>query len=687
MKHSRYLQSSIFSWKKRGVTSRMLLELGGMIFAAIVILIFYSFGANLLSIFLKDPATELAKGNFNALTSYIDEVLNDKLPYSTEYGKPITIPINFLIMGFDKNWDTSTLNDACYDSSGKTVLKPTVCGSSSCIVLMKDMDFGEYTAKDLKDSSNVAAYQHNIDKSVVASKVYDNVDFFSGAAGDNDHSAGIPGNWGIWKNNQLLQSYFITSGNSKDMLRSHNVYGSEYLDIYGICTNIPTDSWGVRNLYIEKFQGVDSSNNYFTQIYIAKESDLTTERSIGVKAIVEFYKFVDAYNSCKSSLSVQGYSQQQPYIISSPCLCSPPDINLPQKTRINIENGDANLYLFDSSGNEQLMSSVNLDQPVEMQNNERMGLFSTHKKDKFDIYSGDSVSFYKSGNSVDLSLNEETPIIDNACTKADQAADEEKKSRAIAVFDSFSSAYQHYSPSKFLPAAAGTSCIMGRFSFEDNKGGYTLPEGYTININKAPETNTISLYDPDSKLVKKASFTLYNPPCYIDSSGNIQPLDYLHLSKTIDQNSLSDYTSFFIDGAGNQCFERETAPALSLPYCDWAKKDSNEKNADAKFQSFASCLENSNMIQTDCSFNAQPALNPKYALLLRKDSNSGLFIIVSLLKDGYIMEEKSVTGAICSPTSDTLNPSCDIESLQINYNSQFKVAKMSGGFVFYLPRV
>lgn len=672
MKHSRHIQSSIFSWKKKGVTSRMLLEMGGMIFAVIVILIFYSFGANLLNIFLKDPTTELAKGNFNALLTYVDDVLNDKLPYATEYGKPITIPDKFVIAGFDKNIGDKMITSECHTrnpakwitGSKARIFAPTVCGDKACLVLLKNLDF-EWFTSDIKSNENqedIQNYQKAIDDAAVDYKVFDNVDQLSGAYEDETGVLGKVGNFGSVKpdNSQFFYGLYDLSDEYHKKL-----FSSESLLLFGDCKDLEYSTWGVRNVYIDKYTKKDASDIEHTQVYIAKENDLTTERSTIIKATMKFNKFVDAYNSCKSSLSVQSYSQFTPNTINFPCICEQVSVDLPTNSKIVILNGKMKLHMTDSSGADNILTSLSIEQPGEISNTDTASLFSTYLKDEFDIYPGDTVDFYKSGNSVSISLNEKNQLIDSQCVKVSQITYNEKKSMATSIFDSLSSAYQHYSPSQYVPEADGKPCLMGSIAFEKDTNNNYLPNGYIIYIN-APETNTFSLYDPDGSLLKKAPFAFYNSPCSIDQSGNKKEIDYTTPLHSADIIPVSDYTFFFLAGT-DQCFgEKGITQFPSIPICTWAKKDSREKNADSALNALIDCFSNINP-GTQCTFNAnEKKLPSNYAIQMRKDSSS---TIVSLLKDNYVVEEKSVPGIFCTMLPNFPVPSCNVQTLRISSSS------------------
>ncbi len=668
-------------------TPKFILEIWGLVAVAIVFIILVYVVSQVIGIFVKDPTTELARGNFNAMTSYVDDVLNDKAPFSVLYGKPITIPDGFIIIGFDKNWGDNVLSDRCYvpyqNAPGNLVLKPTVCQNKACLVLMKDLDF-EKLSRDIKgDKTKLKAYQKEIDDAVVASKVYDGVDEFSGAADGEDIYQATPGNTASFKSTQFLKNYFQSVPSS--FFGQNSMFGSEYLELFGKCTNMRSGSWGVRNIKQEKIQATRSSGTAKTQGHNAKETCLTTERSLTIKAIEGFSNFRETYTSCSLAQSTQAYSSSFSYIINSPCYCSSPSISLPQNARIEIENGKATLYYTPANAPEYELASYQLAaQPLEVQNNEFSSIFSPEKINKIDIYQGDKVSLYKAGDDVSISLNEKSRMLSNACLKADQYTADDLKQRAISIFDNFVSAYNHYSPLDFSPKTPNTACVMGRFSFEKLVTDFTLPDGYTINIGKSPETNSISLYDPNGKLVKQSSIQLYNPPCYIDSSGNMQSIAYLQLSKDLDAFSLAKYAPFILDNK-KLCFGLQQNPAPTTDYCDWAKPDTTEKNADSKFSSFLDCLSKLGIKQSTCDFAKAPLLPTNYRILLSND-NSGKESHAFLMKDGYVVEQQKLPGNVCIPEKyqniNSLKPICTITYLLLQPAAGFKVSRLGNSFIF-----
>jgi len=591
VKHKQYkhkLNSIIVNKKRAEVSSRVMLELGGLILAVIIFFVFLDFGSQLMGTFTKDPKAELAKGNFNALNNWVREVINSKENFYAIQGKPITIPDGFSIAGFDAGSKLYDLNKPQPGILG--ILKPKVCKDKACLALIK-MDSTELrsllqvhptSSGDL--TKIISENQAKLDNVIISYTIFDSVNQFSQPYGDINKNSGSKflGNSYITKDlkdqflkdviteKNLINEYniILSPGTDQKIYNLERMFISNILQMYGASKDPDSKNnigWGIQNLYIEKFTRFNDKNEPEIQVYLGRDTDYTYQRYNSLQAIAQFDKFIKSYDNAQSYRGKQTYSAKTAKVIENPCFIGDSiNLNLPAGITLSILDGEK-IFLYSLDSNNQKTEIKNKDLTSSLSfatNTNEISYFYDYKKFSaqvydFEIKGNNNLFFYKVDNKIKLS-DKKLPITEKCL---DTFAKDEKTTnqKAIGIFDEFNSAYKFYSNSNFEDKN-NQGCLIAIHSFEnDLLNDKSFPPEYTIYINK--DTNRITLVDKDNKITKQSTFLVNTPLCYLDSFGVKNNIDYFSTSLE-ENNNPNEHTlipTFFISNDKSLCLVKSSA--------------------------------------------------------------------------------------------------------------------------------
>ena len=673
--NKRRKSNSIFL-KKRGQTSKLMLELGGLVIVALLFIAFASVGTRMLRMFFKDPAVEQAKGNFNALASYVDEVLNDKQDYAAVMGKAINLETDFVILGFDKQFDYRIANSRCDTNFGYTIVpKPTVCGNEACLVLLHNA-LKLIALDEIENSESVNEGQQSIDEQVISYRIYENVEQFSSNVVQGPGTLyfdfeNVPQNLGMGREQQ--NQIFSSFENSYSPEEWEMMFGLGYLQFYGVCyaDGHATEPWGVRNMYIENYRtGVGSATKNY--VYIAKQTDKTTERFNTLRAHLAFGQIVNKAKQCNLNFKGrQSYSHYSPFFIEDACNCGETTISLADNFKISLENGKLSLIKIDSgTGSETVLKEDDIRET--MHGNLRSQAYAlTYPKSL--IFQGYNHLFFsrKDGKTV---------ISPGPLAGAINCMDiRDENAIAENYYGQFVETFRYTDPLDFTSPDDGP-CIMSRFSFEN------FPEKFWLYLNKKTDPDEadkldIKLYDKENSGYIKfgEDRMMYNKPCTLDADGNIVEYESMIAVSGLT-GSLPIYTTFFLKD-GKVCFdeyansEKDSISVKNggqeLQYCDWKKfkSDANE-SFNKVLQYYNDCWQGSGY--GDCSSYLLTDLPGNYVIKFRNDLMgtgnkiaAGLYAIGAGRPD-IAVREIEVTGRLCS------GPNLDADSIVILPNAKFR---------------
>jgi tetratricopeptide (TPR) repeat protein len=228
---------------KRGAFSVGLVEVGVLVLIAVVILVSLGFFKGLYdSVFGVNKDTVR---NFNVLAQKINTLTRSSELFAAEKSFPFYLNNDYIIVGFNKGEMLS--RDSC---GVETATKPAVCGDLSCICLYK----GKSRSNNEFDKAggNTPVNCHSIpDVDYVFTYLY------SPAYPDFGN---IPSEV---SNNLRGQEISIQNENYKAVKNA-------YFFLYGKCGYIPLleASFGVNNLYMEKFTEPDQKKPDYAKTYL-----------------------------------------------------------------------------------------------------------------------------------------------------------------------------------------------------------------------------------------------------------------------------------------------------------------------------------------------------------------------------------------------------------------------------------
>ncbi|MEA2036596.1 MAG: hypothetical protein U9O94_03755 [Nanoarchaeota archaeon] len=246
--------------KKADIRTLAPTELIGYILAAVVIILILVVAGIFTTLYFSEKNEEFAINNMVALSNKIDTLSRDDTDFSAQRAFPFYLPPDFVVVGFNKEWDDKKESDGC---GSEQVRKPNFmdgaegrkCEDSACICIFGDNN------DDFMDGDE---YNVELIKCIALSEV----DYITTAYLDDNSNYNYPSE--IWKN---------VVGQKIGLPDYSNVapnFEYSFFYIYGQCDNHFWDKdLKSRKLYIEKFKDEDK-----TYIFIAPEHEgiITQER-------------------------------------------------------------------------------------------------------------------------------------------------------------------------------------------------------------------------------------------------------------------------------------------------------------------------------------------------------------------------------------------------------------------------
>jgi len=315
-----------FGRKGEAGTSIMSGELMYVVIGIIILIVIVIIGTRFLGMFMNKGEGQHTIANFQTLGLMIQELAEDGKDFSVIKGHPYFIGKDYLLVGFDKEWNNQFGADYMGDENFK---KPNQCKNKACLCLYKRGYFGEKsseiqgdcflldddvafisavrgTTADLsgpqKDDFYQPFYRHDCCIGKEDKEKKSKQCFCAVASGLDRYD--LPG--GLW-NNYYPPAYHY-DGSGEIITRKHY----ESLFIYG--SPLATE-WGLQNLYIEKFVNKDKGKTMlFIDVYTQPEEiGWWDNRYISIYeyldlggpnykiSVEEFEQFISEFEQCEGS--------------------------------------------------------------------------------------------------------------------------------------------------------------------------------------------------------------------------------------------------------------------------------------------------------------------------------------------------------------------------------------------------
>lgn len=223
-------------------------ELVGWVLGGVIVLFILGVIAAFATLYFSEKQQEYAVNNFVALANKIETLSNNRDQFDFQRAFPFYLPGNFVVIGFNKEWDNNQVTDGC---EPEAVRKPNnmdgkegeKCKDSSCICLFTNND-------DLMDGE-----EYNVN--LVECRQLPKVDYLIiPDLRENNHNYSKE----IYKN--LVGEKIVIGDYSSTGFSSYS-----FTYIYGQCDNYFWDTnLQSRKIYIEKL-----TLNGKTYIFIAPE--------------------------------------------------------------------------------------------------------------------------------------------------------------------------------------------------------------------------------------------------------------------------------------------------------------------------------------------------------------------------------------------------------------------------------
>jgi len=225
--------SKLFKSKKSIEVS--LVTLLELVLAVIVVMALIYLSLKLSGFFIGRQEYDSAINNMEALASRIQEMVNDRKPILTQTSV-LSISDNYILVGFDYE-DKGTMRTECTQET-ISASRPKICKGKSCLCIYQN--FGGAT--DLKGKD----FDDRPGSSSLKCKTFeDKIIFLAPQAGTN-----FKGSITEWDPGNFPGEKY------------------SYLALYGRCGAPWRSSWGIKQIYIEKYS--DANNNF---IFIGDLSD------------------------------------------------------------------------------------------------------------------------------------------------------------------------------------------------------------------------------------------------------------------------------------------------------------------------------------------------------------------------------------------------------------------------------
>jgi len=266
---------------KKGTEGLTLTQIIGIVMAVIGVIALTLLIVRLSKPFFGKQDYDATKNNFDELTDKVQELLDNKKDFAVERNFPYFIDKNYVLIGFDKDWDEDVYIDNCIRTKEieQKAFKPSRCSDKACLCLYKTAL--TYWDEDKKEDNvlHCAVFDGNIiflSKHVTQDIAYDNRD-------DEGRTKLMSNNYGKERDISNPDYEIKTTAQYKEYA---------YLSFNSIFTNIRKKysegvisaecdeiTWKVQNLYIEKQE--IGNKIYF---YITIEDDETDDRYNSLKS-------------------------------------------------------------------------------------------------------------------------------------------------------------------------------------------------------------------------------------------------------------------------------------------------------------------------------------------------------------------------------------------------------------------
>lgn len=302
---------------KKGVGVK---ETGGLVLSIIIFFVTLAIFVSCIPIIGKNPEGLASRTNLNELAYEIKSLLRSDENFDASLGFPLGLEDEYVIVGFDKEWDELFRNEKkaqfmdvknnikteCAEGWGSDLKKPVICEDKACLCLYK---YDKHDKIRFGVNENIPIECRKFDGDVVFLRSKDPI--------DSQQRQMTP-------RLDVIDSYNINLEIVKEV-------DYPFLFLYGkyYYPNIECKrSWKVRNAYIEKFVRDDGKINLLVAVGGIKEQGDIERRYSNIKAYFEFEKFIEAYNKCNSYTLKDDES----------CSCGPVSLNMPEHHLIGVTN-------------------------------------------------------------------------------------------------------------------------------------------------------------------------------------------------------------------------------------------------------------------------------------------------------------------------------------------------------------